>query len=281
MGRLRSKHVNVVHSTLHQPFFTTTIEPACGLHQFLKVHVPVLSPMWRLDLESFHLPFAHASSENANREHKSHQVRARLCVPSASTQPSNDFSLPPALRNFVSYQLQTRRLLKHLPPCQIAMTSMNEEFRPGFNAPVLPGQVHLDFESPDSHGNCAAPEARLKTLVLFGTRSRYGGEASGAKLLRGGSNLMHGVSGLAGVGKTISLIALGHDEDIKAHFIDGVLYMTIEGNAINGQVADELNKIMRVTGQQVVLQKSKNPRLLLTLSRRRQSDFKGNVFCSS
>lgn len=35
---------------------------------------------------------------------------------------------------------------------------------------------------------------------------------------------VHGVSGMAGVGKTTALIGLGHDDDIKTHFKDGVLF---------------------------------------------------------
>lgn len=53
---------------------------------------------------------------------------------------------------------------------------------------------------------------------------------------------------MPGVGKTLSLIGLGHDEDIRNHFEDGVLYMCVGAAATVGHVTSELCKIMRVTG---------------------------------
>lgn len=121
-----------------------------------------------------------------------------------------------------------------------------ERFHPAFKVPMLPGKVYLDFESKDAGGKFNAPEADLKSFVLISTSSKVVTVARGASTA---THLpVHGVSGMAGVGKTIALIGLGHDDDIKSHFADGVLFMTIGANATVGHLTSELCKIMRVTG---------------------------------
>lgn len=102
------------------------------------------------------------------------------------------------------------------------------------------GKVCLDFESREPGGSFSAPEAVLKSYVLLS--ARHVTAASGAP------HPVHGASGMAGVGNSIALIALGHDGGIRAHFIDGVLYMAIGVTATVGDVAKELEKIMRFTG---------------------------------
>lgn len=59
---------------------------------------------------------------------------------------------------------------------------------------------------------------------------------------------VHEVSGMPGVGKTIALIGFGHEDDIKEHFVHGVLYMSVGATATVGHITSELCKILRVTG---------------------------------
>lgn len=53
---------------------------------------------------------------------------------------------------------------------------------------------------------------------------------------------------MAGVGKTIALIALGHDKDVREIFKDGVLYMSLGANASVEVITRVLSKIMKFTG---------------------------------
>lgn len=100
----------------------------------------------------------------------------------------------------------------------------------------------------DVDGKFVAPEATLKSLVLISTSSRPVTVARGASSATGAQLAVHGVSGLAGVGKTVGLNAPGHDVDIKNHFVDGVLYMSVGATATAGHLTRELCKIMRVSG---------------------------------
>lgn len=138
----------------------------------------------------------------------------------------------------------------------------SEKFRPAFNAPLLAGNIHLDFESKDANGNYFAPEGSLKSCVFISTGPRHVTVARGARLKSGRHNPVHGVSGMAGVGKTVALIGLGHDEDIQNHFTDGVLYMSIGANATLGHVITELWKIMSVTGATTSAQAVKSSKSL-------------------
>lgn len=53
---------------------------------------------------------------------------------------------------------------------------------------------------------------------------------------------IHGVLGMAGVGKTTALIGLRNDSKIRAHFTNGVLYMSLESAATVEGVTAELSK---------------------------------------
>lgn len=127
------------------------------------------------------------------------------------------------------------------------MDSLNEVFRPAFNAPMLPGEARLDFESTNADGGLFAPEASLKSLVFMSTNSNRAAIATGARKVDAPHRLT-AASGLTGSGKTLALIGLGHDGDIKHHFEDGVLYLSIGAAAFLEHITSELNKIMRVTG---------------------------------
>lgn len=125
--------------------------------------------------------------------------------------------------------------------------SPNERFRPAFNAPVLTGTIHLDFESKDADGNFTAPEADLKSSVFISTSPRTVTVARGASRAARAQLPVHGVSVLAEVGKTTALIGLGQEDDIKTHFKDGVLFMKAGATATVDDLTGELCKIMRAT----------------------------------
>lgn len=106
--------------------------------------------------------------------------------------------------------------------------------------PRLTGKVYLDFESKEPDGRVSTPEARLKSFVLLS--ARYVTAATGVR------HPVYGASGMADVGKSIALIGIAHDRDIREHFVHGVLFMSIGVSATVGDVTKELEKILRFTG---------------------------------
>lgn len=117
-----------------------------------------------------------------------------------------------------------------------------ETFHHGFNAPPLSGKARFDFESHDGHGYFFAPEGTLRSLVLNST------SPSQVTVARGAPFSVHGVSGMAGVGKTTALVGLAHDPTIQSHFDGGILYMSLGAVATVEHVASSLGQIMRLTG---------------------------------
>lgn len=120
----------------------------------------------------------------------------------------------------------------------------SELFRPTFNAPILSGSVRLDFESEDMHGSSSSPEGQLKSLIFLSTSAT----TTTVTVARGASFPLHAVSGMAGVGKTMALIGVGHGENIQEHFKDGVLFMSLGAEADVEKISGELEDIMRATG---------------------------------
>lgn len=117
-----------------------------------------------------------------------------------------------------------------------------EMYRAEHVVPPLPDNLHLEFNSLDENGKHCAPEGHLKSTVMKSTSS---GRVTAA---RGAESPVHGASGMAGVGKTTSLIALGHDRDVRNHFRDGVLYMSIGADASVAHITRGISKIMKFTG---------------------------------
>lgn len=109
---------------------------------------------------------------------------------------------------------------------------LTEPYRYGTNVPPLPENVHLDFNSRDETGAFCTPEGSFRSMLL-----------SSASL-----STVHVVSGMAGVGKTAILCALGHDPLVQQHFPDGILFMSLGADASEGHVVQSLSKIMSVTG---------------------------------
>lgn len=100
----------------------------------------------------------------------------------------------------------------------------------------------MDFSPSGRDGRIPAPEGTLKSLVLNSIVSNH------VTVSRKAAFPVHGISGMAGVGKSTALVALGHDADIREYFADGVLYMSLGANATKHHIACELNRIMRATG---------------------------------
>lgn len=111
-----------------------------------------------------------------------------------------------------------------------------ERFRPAFNAPALLPNIRLDFDCKDGKGQVSTPEGKLRQSVYVSTNTKN------VTVARGAMSPVHGVSGMAGVGKTTALIGLGHDTEFRKHFTDGVLYMSLGAAATVEHVACELSK---------------------------------------
>lgn len=117
-----------------------------------------------------------------------------------------------------------------------------ESFRSAFNTPAALRKARLDFELKDSEGRFATAEGQFRQFVLDSTDTKNGTVARGALCL------VHGISGMAGGGKTTALIGRGHDSEVRAHFADGVLCMSLGAAAKEESVANELCKILELTG---------------------------------
>lgn len=114
-----------------------------------------------------------------------------------------------------------------------------EIYRPGSNIPPIPDNVHLELGTRDDDGKFCAPEGELKCAVLSSSTS------SRVVVARGRARP---ATEMAGVGKSTALIALGHDEDAKALFCDGVLYIALGADASVKEIIRSLSKIMQFTG---------------------------------
>lgn len=119
-----------------------------------------------------------------------------------------------------------------------------ENYRAEYVVPPLPDNLFLDFSSQDESGEFCAPEGHLKSKVLKSASSNRVIAARGV----GRPEIVHGASGMAGVGKTMSLIALGHDKDLRHHFRDGILYLSLGADATVESITRGLYKIMKLTG---------------------------------
>lgn len=132
----------------------------------------------------------------------------------------------------LSIALKTDEIEVKLKRTILESRSPSEAFRSGSNEPLLSSEFRFDFESKNTCGKFSAPEGTLTFLVFSSTNS------TDVTVARGAPSPIHGISGMAGVGKTIALIGLAHDQKIKTHFVDGVLYMSIGATATEEQKQD-------------------------------------------
>lgn len=126
----------------------------------------------------------------------------------------------------------------------LSLPAAAEHYHAAHVVPPLPDNVHVEFDSQDKTGQYRAPEGDLKATLLKSTSSNSVIAARGAAT----SAVVHGASGMAGVGKTTALIALGHDKDVRSHFCDGGLFMTLGADVSVNQITDRLARIMKFTG---------------------------------
>ncbi len=91
--------------------------------------------------------------------------------------------------------------------------SAKEEYLPAISAQSFSLAVNLDFETRDVEGQFVTPEGVLKHKILLSFSTKTAAAAAGVL------NPVHGVVGMAGVGKTIALQSLTSDKDIRARFL--------------------------------------------------------------
>lgn len=127
---------------------------------------------------------------------------------------------------------------------QLTDPHVGEVYHAANVVPPLPDNVYLDFNSRCENGKTCAPEANLKSKLLNITSSNRIIAARGAEM----PEIVHGASGMTGVGKTTALIALGHDRDVQDHFKDDVLYVSLGADASVEHITRGLCKIMKFTG---------------------------------
>ncbi len=94
-------------------------------------------------------------------------------------------------------------------------------FRAGASAPALTDTFELDFDSKDASGNPMTPDGILKLAVL---------SIDSSSTVTLATRVMKSVCcivGMAGVGKTVALVGLAHDRDVRIRFPDGVFFITL------------------------------------------------------
>lgn len=114
-----------------------------------------------------------------------------------------------------------------------------ETYRTGHFVPPLPDNIYLDFDSQAENGKFRASEGDLKSTILLATSSTRTAGARSSKR----SAIVHGESGMAGASKTTALIALGHDDDVRSHFCDVVLFIALGADVSRKQISDNLAEI--------------------------------------
>lgn len=117
------------------------------------------------------------------------------------------------------------QLLNQLSDCLKSRTESNvpEIYCPGYKVPPIPDNVCIDFDTRDEKGNYACPEGYLKRALITSTARKTG--IAPRRAARSG--VVHGASGMAGVGKTTAAIALGHDEEVRSHFSNEILFIRL------------------------------------------------------
>lgn len=156
-------------------------------------------------------------------------------------------ALDRALKRGEYVEEQLKKLVESLPnaPATPDVPTTIEPYRAAHFVPVLPDKAYIQFDSRDENGMYCAPEGDLKSALLKSTTMHSVIAASGAAT---SVVIVHGASGMAGVGKTTALIALGHDRHVRNIFKDGVLCMVLGADASGKHVTDKLAEIMKFTG---------------------------------
>lgn len=123
-----------------------------------------------------------------------------------------------------------------------------EEYCAESNVPPPEHDLCIDFANQDERGNYCTPEGELRSAVLSSTTPSSVVTAHGAPDEEAYTSRVHGVSGMAGVGKTIALIEIGRDEAVRSLLNDGVLLIRLGAEVTEKLIIERLAEIMRVTG---------------------------------
>lgn len=91
----------------------------------------------------------------------------------------------------------------------------------------------LNFDSMDTL------EGELKAKVL---------EAGNSEPVAASGSKTHGVVGMAGTGKTVAIIGLSTQGDIKARVKHGIYFMSFGQEATEKMVVQEITKIIKAAG---------------------------------
>ncbi len=120
------------------------------------------------------------------------------------------------------------------------------------SSPSFSHAVNLDFETRDAEGQFVTPEGVLKYKILSSISTKTAAAATGAP------NPVHGVVGMAGVGKTIALQSLTSDKDIRERFPDGIQYISLGQDATAQTAVKEIARAMTMTGASASIARVEN-----------------------
>ena len=127
-------------------------------------------------------------------------------------------------------------------------TISQDSFRKHFDAPVVPPRMYLDLKSTDENGKYLTHEGQLKHHILsIAISSSQRDDISTGSTMK---NVCTSVCacGTGGMGKSITLRYLCHDEEIQDRFKDGIHFMTLGDAAGCEDVIRVLSRCVRNSG---------------------------------
>ncbi len=172
----------------------------------------------------------------ARRAFRATYLRSKMDDLVAQTEKASSKLLQ--LTSTLASALKIENKLENLAVVETAV----DKFCPWTNSPALTDTVKLHFDAKDAEGAPITPEGILKQRVLSSDSSNTVSAAAGVM------KSACGVVGMAGVGKTVALLGLAHDTDIRFRFPDGIFFMTLGQGATAQIVIRELVKILGTTG---------------------------------
>ena len=105
-----------------------------------------------------------------------------------------------------------------------------EAFKPYFATPLLPSNCHLDFKIPRNSEEEISHEGMLKKELMKCMKDSNDIENTGSSRTKK-KVWSIGVWGNGGMGKSVALQSLCREEDIRAHFTDGIYFLDLGENA--------------------------------------------------
>ena len=118
----------------------------------------------------------------------------------------------------------------------------------------------LGFSLSTLHMATATPAVFDPAIPLQSTNPLIGREEELAqikqRLFSGGNLSFTALNGLPGIGKTTLAIALAHDEEVRAHFYDGILWTGLGPNANFPNTCSRWLKLLQITSPDRAVQES-------------------------